>query len=277
MTNDIQKNLVTKLCEIMAEVERIPKNGVNTFDHYNYATEADLVDAIRPRLAARNIMLFPNLISAQRTEGETSTGKKAFMTDVLVDWTFRDGDSDSAITLRFPGCGQDKGDKGVYKALTGSEKYLLMKTFLIATGDDPEKDNDEKPRNAPPTRQEPRQFAGASTAMPTPPPGSKRAVAASERAEGTQELQGLLSKYSFTNGYYGAVINGIYVWTKEAELGMMLQSCDKSEVIATCSMTKLSTKGSHTAQVLKLVPASMNDDLDMTSPSDDDRQPGDEG
>jgi hypothetical protein len=276
MTNDIQKNLVTKLCEIMAEVERIPKNGVNTFHKYNYAMEADLVDAIRPRLAARNIMCFPTLHSHVR-EGD--------MTDVLVDWTFEDGDTGETKTLRFPGCGQDKGDKGVYKALTGSEKYLLMKTFLIATGDDPEddggRDNDhpvfDKIAKMRPKAQDARQFAGASTAMPKPPEGSKRAVAASERAEGTQELQGLLSKYSFANGYYGAVINGIYLWTKEAELGLMLASCDHHEVVATCSMTKLSAKGSHTAQVLKLVPASMNDDLDMTSPSDDDRQPGDEG
>ncbi len=124
-------------------------------------------------------------------------------------------------------------------------------------------------RKAPPARQEARQFAGASTAMPTPPPDSKRAQQAAARAEGTQELQGLLSKYSFTNGYYGAVLNGIYLWTKEAELGMMLQSCDKNEVVATCSMTKLSSKGSHTAQVFKLVPASMNDDLNMSKPEEE--------
>ncbi len=122
--------------------------------------------------------------------------------------------------------------------------------------------------------QEGRQFAGASTTMPTPPPGSKRAQQASERAEGTQEIKGLLSKYSFANGYYNAVLNGVYVWTKEAGLGGYMLACDKQEVIATCSMTKLSSKGSNTAQVYKLELASMNDDLNM-EPSTD-YQPGDE-
>ena len=42
------------------------------------------------------------------------------------------------------GCGNDRarngtvGDKGVYKAITGANKYLLFKLFQIETGDDPE-------------------------------------------------------------------------------------------------------------------------------------------
>ena len=37
------------------------------------------------------------------------------------------------------------GDKGVYKALTGANKYLLFKLFQIETGDDPEKDETASP------------------------------------------------------------------------------------------------------------------------------------
>lgn len=36
------------------------------------------------------------------------------------------------------GEGMDTGDKAIYKAITGAQKYVLMKTFLIPTGDDPE-------------------------------------------------------------------------------------------------------------------------------------------
>ena len=37
----------------------------------------------------------------------------------------------------------DKGDKAGYKAFTGAIKYFLADTFMVATGDDPEKDSPE--------------------------------------------------------------------------------------------------------------------------------------
>jgi hypothetical protein len=46
------------------------------------------------------------------------------------------------------GEGQDAGDKGPYKAMTGAQKYALMKTFMIPTGDDPEADEDVDKRNS---------------------------------------------------------------------------------------------------------------------------------
>ena len=65
-----------------------------------------------------------------------------FLTELIMEFTFMDGDSDATIgPLRFAGAGADTGDKGVYKSMTGAEKYFLMKTFLIATGDDPEADD----------------------------------------------------------------------------------------------------------------------------------------
>jgi hypothetical protein len=34
------------------------------------------------------------------------------------------------------------GDKGIYKAITGANKYALLKPFLLETGDDPEVGSD---------------------------------------------------------------------------------------------------------------------------------------
>ena len=42
------------------------------------------------------------------------------------------------------GEGMDKGDKAGYKAYTGALKYYLANTFMVATGDDPEKDSPEE-------------------------------------------------------------------------------------------------------------------------------------
>ena len=135
------KNLVQKLCEVMAAVGRIAKNGTNSNRGYKYATEADTVEAMRGEFSKRNIFIFPTVTNTTRTAHGTSwAGTPMFLTDVMVDWEFVDGDSGETKTCSMPGSGLDDQDKGIYKAITGSEKYLLMKAFLIPTGDDPEKD-----------------------------------------------------------------------------------------------------------------------------------------
>lgn len=139
----VAKSLIVKLCEAGQAIGWIPKSGVNEFHHYKYATEADLVSALRGELYQRNVFLFPSLVSAERkpiTVVTKNGQRETALTDVIMDWTFVDGDSGETYRCQMPGCGEDSGDKGVYKAMTGSEKYLLMKAFLVPTGDDPEND-----------------------------------------------------------------------------------------------------------------------------------------
>ena len=142
----VVKGLIVKLCEVGAAISWIPKTGENTFHHYKYATEADLVAALRGELYKRNIFMFPNVISCVRVAVTKDSGKTTAITDLMVRWTFVDGDTGETRECDVPGCGEDPLDKGTYKALTGSEKYMLMKTFLIPTGDDPEQVSDTESR-----------------------------------------------------------------------------------------------------------------------------------
>jgi hypothetical protein len=139
------KNLVTKLCEVVAATEWVPKNGWNDFHKYAFARESDIVDSIRGELSKRNVLILPSIISHTRTEHVNQKGNKTYFTEVNVRWQFTDGDSGETIITEIPGTGEDTGDKGFYKAFTGSEKYMLTKTFLIPTGDDPENEDTSKP------------------------------------------------------------------------------------------------------------------------------------
>lgn len=128
-------SLVTKLAAVMQAIERIPKRGRNDFHKYDYATEADIVSAIRSELATRQVMLIPAITGMQRDPvGE----KGSVLTTLTMEFTFMDGESNETIVRPWIGAGTDKEDKGAYKAMTGGEKYFLLKTFLIPTGDDPE-------------------------------------------------------------------------------------------------------------------------------------------
>lgn len=147
------RSLAKKMAEVMAAVNRIPKRGRNEFHKYDYATEADIVEAIRGELAQRHVILLPAITGKTRTPvGE----KGSVLTELDMAFTFLDGDSGEELTRAWLGAGTDKEDKGAYKAMTGGEKYFLLKTFLIPTGDDPE--TEERPT-----------AAKKATAPPVPP------------------------------------------------------------------------------------------------------------
>lgn len=131
--NSVPRNLVIKLCEILGEVDRVPKRGRNEFHKYDYVMETDLVEAVRQKLAERNIFLLSSVEELRREDT---------LTEARIKFTFLDGDSGESLSFYYFGQGDDKGDKGAYKAYTGALKYAIMKNFLVPTGDDPEADTE---------------------------------------------------------------------------------------------------------------------------------------
>jgi len=123
------KNLAIKLIKVMTGVKRVAKNGRNTFQNYDYVTEADILEAVRDELAKEGVFIFSSVIG---------TDKNNEMTSVVMQHTFVDTESGETFEVKSFGQGADKGDKGGNKAVTAAMKYMLMKNFLIPTGDDPE-------------------------------------------------------------------------------------------------------------------------------------------
>jgi hypothetical protein len=146
-------NLIQKAAKVMAAVEYVPKNGWNDFHKYHYATEADITSCVRANLAEQGLMLIPTVekVEWSQLQGKSGTDRLATMT---VKFTLTDGiESKEFIVL---GEGADRGDKATYKAMTGALKYALLKLFLIPTGDDPEKEEDDKlEQQRPPVQRKP--------------------------------------------------------------------------------------------------------------------------
>jgi hypothetical protein len=143
-----KKSLVAKLSEVMKEVKYIEKKGYNSFHKYKYATESDVAEKVRESLVERNVIMVPNMVSHDVREHTNAKGKTEYIVTVNMEFKFMDGDNGQEITFNMYGEGQDAGDKAVYKAITGAQKYALMKVFMIPTGDDPEADNSTDERNA---------------------------------------------------------------------------------------------------------------------------------
>jgi len=129
-----------KMARVMEKISRVPKNGKNLHFGYDYVTEADLTDHIRPILAEEGIAFTSTVLETNKVPTE----KDSMLSTVKMLFRLIDAEDGSNIESVFLGEGIDKGDKGFYKAYTGCVKYFLMKTFLVATGDDPE--NDDAPK-----------------------------------------------------------------------------------------------------------------------------------
>lgn len=140
--------LVYKLCKVMAEIDGVAKAGHNDFHNYDYVKEADLVSAIRQKLAAQNVFIFTTVNEITTTEKTNERGKSSHFTTARITLTFVDGDTREERSIQFIGHGEDTSDKGPYKAYTGAMKHALMKNFLISAEDDDNR-NQQKPLREP--------------------------------------------------------------------------------------------------------------------------------
>lgn len=137
-----QRSLYAKLAEVMAAVDRVPKDGLNAHFKYRYSTESAIAEAVRKEMAERHLILIVSCVESRWTD-------KMFIG--TYEARVVDGDSGEVATWTVIGTGQDTGDKGPYKAYTGAVKYALMKLFLIPTGDEPEDEEEPKPAKREPS------------------------------------------------------------------------------------------------------------------------------
>ena len=122
----------------------LQKGGKNTYDNYKYFSEAQYKELFTELFADCGLELKFNEISYDTFTGseKMSNGRMPRLEFELMDIETGFGES-TVIT----GEGIDKGDKAGYKAYTGALKYYLANTFMVATGDDPEKESPSEVMN----------------------------------------------------------------------------------------------------------------------------------
>lgn len=116
------------------------KNGeLNEYDNYQYFSEAQHKELFTDLLSKHGIELCIDEISYEEFVG---TDKQPFGRRVTLAFTLIDIETGYSETSRHTGEGLDRGDKAGYKATTGALKRFLSSTFLVATQDDPEREDD---------------------------------------------------------------------------------------------------------------------------------------
>ena len=127
-----QKVMSIALNCVMKDVTYVQKGGQvkYTGTKYSYMSEANLLEAARPAMVKHGLALMPSCEEI-KVEGKMVFVKMSYtLTHVSgAVWPEK---------LSMWGSGMDSGDKAIYKAITGANKYMLFKLLNIPTGDDPE-------------------------------------------------------------------------------------------------------------------------------------------
>ena len=147
-TSENLDKLLPALMKARQTISPTKKGGVNKFDDYAYATLEDWHNAVMPALLENGLMLSFSTISVENLEPrvtkKTKNGKETtsyqYVVQVICEGRLWHT-SGQWIEIGGVGQGQDRADKGVYKALTGCAKYLYAQLFALPTTDDPEGDS----------------------------------------------------------------------------------------------------------------------------------------
>jgi len=129
--------LAATIANVMAAIDSVPKNGTNDYHGYDYSTDDDVMQSVRPVMAQHNLIALPSVTDREITKVETNSGT-ALHTRVTLEITLIDGDSGQSKTVTWEGEAQDGQDKGLYKAYTSGVKYWALKTFLLSADTDVE-------------------------------------------------------------------------------------------------------------------------------------------
>lgn len=113
----------------------LKKGGKNGYSGYSYFSEAQYKELFTELFSDCGLELRFTELEYGILDGGKNNGRIPKLQFTLMDTDTGYGE-ETVIT----GEGMDSGDKAGYKAYTGALKYYLANTFMVATGEDPEKD-----------------------------------------------------------------------------------------------------------------------------------------
>lgn len=140
----MSKNLYQKMLEVMKNIEYLNKDDRVKYRDTDYRamSEEKVTMTVRKELIKQGLVVFPIDQTVEKDGNITTTNTKYKMVNT--------DNPEEYVILASSGQGADTQDKGVGKAMTYSFKYMLLRTFAIPTGEDPDKiasdqiDDDEK-------------------------------------------------------------------------------------------------------------------------------------
>lgn len=135
-------NIFQKINEVMKNIEYLTKDDKVEFGatKYKAISEEKVTTAVRDQLVKQGIVILPISQDAENKELIRTEKSVNMLTSVHTRYRIQNiDDVNDYIEVESNGSGVDTQDKGVGKAMTYAYKYMLLRTFAIPTGEDPDK------------------------------------------------------------------------------------------------------------------------------------------
>lgn len=132
---EIYPKIYKQMSLVLAEIGPIGKNHKNAQQGFAYRRIDDFYNHLHGAFARHGIFCAPQIIGRERLEhGQTKGGAKIYR--IINHFRFRFYAEDgSYVESEADGEAMDSGDKCTSKASSMAIKYALMQTFLVATAD----------------------------------------------------------------------------------------------------------------------------------------------
>lgn len=179
--------LAAKMVQIMADVDRLPKDATNDFHRYQYTSDAQVYNAVRKAMIAHGVAVYAKMPDAEQTASETAKGKPQVHTLAKFVFVLVDAESGEREECPWMSEADDQNDKGINKTATAALKYWLLKTFIVPTGDDPDAEEHDAPKSDRRIQTGPG-TPGASTRASKPATRAQQDAPAVDAAEGDADL-----------------------------------------------------------------------------------------
>jgi hypothetical protein len=139
---DSLMNIFEKINEVMKNIEYLAKDDQVAFGttKYKAISEEKVTTAVRNELVKQGIVILPVTQESENKELTRTDKSVNMLTNVHTKYRIQNIDDEKDyIEVESNGSGVDTQDKGVGKAMTYAYKYMLLRTFAIPTGEDPDK------------------------------------------------------------------------------------------------------------------------------------------
>lgn len=140
-------NVFQKIAEVMKDISYIQKDdNVETGKGKSYraVTEEKVTSAVRASLVKHGLVILPieQVTNSEQEQVQDKYGnfRVNHFVEVVTRYRIQNIEEETDyIEVVSSGSGVDTQDKGVGKAMTYAYKYMLLRTFAIPTGEDPDK------------------------------------------------------------------------------------------------------------------------------------------
>ncbi len=141
----IPASIMKKIVAVRSEMPKIAQSGHCDFPRFDYSTEADVYEGMRPVFDRHDLFVSVEVSDSFTSQySETYFDKKenkekeriVYVSEVEMEITFGDVDSGDTATFKWKGKGVDSLNQSISKALTSGFRGFLLKMFLCEEGND---------------------------------------------------------------------------------------------------------------------------------------------